>query len=99
MRLFGSTDLVNKIVDQQVLVLPKSTDALPIAGTIVDNLAGIITNAVTNNYKEGYFFGSEYKVVGPWGQVEVTPLNDHNGLFNKTWHGLTDFEWLKKINP
>jgi len=76
-------------------VIPKSSGALPIAGTIVGGIAAIITDAVTDDYKEGYFFGSEYKVSGRWGDVEVTPVLDRGGLLNKTWHGLTDFGWLE----
>jgi uncharacterized protein YhdP len=96
MRMVGTVDLVKKSVQQRVAVVPKSSDALPIAGTIVDSIATIITSAVTNDYKEGYFFGSEYKVAGQWGNIEVTPLKENDGLLNKTWHGLTDFDWLKK---
>ncbi|WP_347988875.1 YhdP family protein [Methylomonas sp. AM2-LC] len=96
MRMVGTADLVKKFVQQRVVVVPKSSDALPIAGTIVDSIATIITSAVINDYKEGYFFGSEYKVAGQWGNIEVTPLKENDGLLNKTWHGLTDFDWLKK---
>jgi uncharacterized protein (TIGR02099 family) len=96
MRLVGTANLVTKTVDQRVDVNPKSSDALPIAGTIVDSIAAVITNAVTNDYKEGYFFGKEYKVTGHWGDIEVTPQNANDGLINRTWHGLTDFNWLKK---
>lgn len=96
--LSGTTNLINKTLDERVSVFPKSSGALPIAGTIVDNLAGIITSVVSHDYKEGYFFGSGYKITGTWGQVEVTPLNDDNGLINKTWNGLTDFEWLKNLS-
>jgi uncharacterized protein (TIGR02099 family) len=96
MRIAGTTDLVNRTFNQRVTVIPKSSDALPIAGTIVNSIAAFITDAVTDDYKEGYFFGSEYKVSGRWGDIEVTPLNDRDGLVNKTWHGLTNFDWLKK---
>ncbi len=95
MKIAGTANLIEKTLNHRVAVIPKSSDALPIAGTIVDGIATIITNAVTNDYKEGYFFGSEYKVVGHWGNLEVTPVNDHDGLLKKTWHGLTDFNWLK----
>lgn len=95
MKIVGSANLVEKTLNHRVAVIPKSSGALPIAGTIVDGIATIITNAVTNDYKEGYFFGSEYKVAGPWGNVEVTPTNDRDGLLKKTWHGLTDFNWMK----
>ena len=95
MMVAGTANLNDKTLDHRVAVVPKSSDALPIAGTIVGGIAAVITNVVTGDYKEGYFFGSEYKVSGRWGNVEVTPINDHGGLLNKTWHGLTDFGWLK----
>lgn len=93
-KIVGFTNLVNKSIDQRVAVLPKSTDALPIAGTIVGGIASIITQVVTDDYKEGYFFGSQYQLSGTWGDVEVTPLHEEDGLFNKTWRGVTDFGWL-----
>lgn len=93
-RIAGFTNLVNKSIDQRVAVLPKSTDALPIAGTIVGGIASIITQVVTDDYKEGYFFGSQYQLSGTWGDVQVTPLHEEDGLIKKTWRGLTDFGWL-----
>ena len=95
MRIAGTTNLANKTLDNRVAVIPKSSDALPIAGTIVGGVAAIITNALTGDYQEGYFFGSEYRVAGHWGDIEVTPVKDRDGLLNKTWQGLTDFGWLK----
>lgn len=93
MKIVGTANLVDKMLDQHVAVIPKSSGALPIAGTIVGGIAAIITEVVTDDYQEGYFFGSEYKVAGRWGNVEVTPI--HDGVVNKTWHGLTKFDWLK----
>ncbi len=95
MKVVGTADLVRKMLDHRVAVIPKSSGAVPIAGTIVGGIAAIITEVVTNDYQEGYFFGSEYKVSGPWGNIEVTPVQDGGGLLNKTWHGLTDFGWLE----
>lgn len=93
----GFVNLVDKTIDQRVAVVPKSSDALPIAGTIVSGVAGIITRVVTNDYKEGYFLGSKYQLSGNWGNVEVTPLHEEDGLLNKTWRGLTDFGWLESL--
>ena len=95
MRVTGTANLIDKTLNHKVLVIPKSSDALPIAGRIVGGIAEIVTNAVTGDYQEGYFFGSEYSVSGQWGNIEVTPVNDHNGLLNKTWQGLTDFRWMR----
>jgi hypothetical protein len=55
----------------------------------------MITQVVTDDYREGYFLGSQYKLAGNWGNVEVTPLHDQDGLLNKTWRGLTNFGWLE----
>ena len=93
----GFVNLVDKTIDQRVAVVPKSSDALPIAGTIVGGIASIITQVVTDDYKEGYFFGSQYQLSGNWGDVKVTPLHEEDGLVNKTWRGLTEFEWLDSI--
>lgn len=94
--LSGTANLTEKTLDQQVWVVPKSSDAVPIAGTIVGRLAGLIAKAVTSDYKEGFFFGSQYRIQGSWEQPEVIPLHEDDGLFNKTWKGLTDFPWAEK---
>lgn len=94
MRLVGSANLPAKTLDFHVAVVPKSSSALPIAGTIVGNIAAVITNALTSDYKEGYFFGSEYKLAGHWDDIEVTAIPEEAGLVNKTWRGLTEFNWL-----
>ena len=94
MKVSGSANLIDKTLNHQVAVIPKSSDALPIAGTIMDGVAQIITYAVTNDYKEGYFFGSAYRISGRWGDITVTPVADNDGLLKKTWRGLTDFSWL-----
>ena len=91
----GETNLLNQTLIQEVRVVPKSSGALPIAGTIVGTIAGTITQALASDYKEGYFFGSKYKLTGKWKDVEVTPLHDQDGIFKKTWSGLTDFSWMK----
>lgn len=93
--LAGYANLQTKTLDQRVAVVPKSSDALPIAGTIVGGIASIITEVVTGDYKEGYFFGSKYRLSGTWGNIDVTPLHEEDGLINKTWRGLTDFDWLE----
>jgi len=94
-KIAGQADLLEKMLDYRVLVVPKSSAAVPIAGTIVGGIAAVITQVFTDDYKEGYFFGSEYKVKGSWENVEITPLHDRDGLLKKTWQDLTDFPWLK----
>jgi uncharacterized protein (TIGR02099 family) len=93
-RIVGETDLVAKTLDHRVGVIPKSSGAVPIAGTIVSSIAGTITKVLTSDYEEGYFFGSKYKVIGKWDDVKVIPLHEQDGLLKKTWTGLTDFSWM-----
>lgn len=95
--LVGKADLVTETLDYQVLVVPKSSGALPIAGTIVSGIAGVITQALTDDYKDGYFFGSKYNIAGPWDNVKVTALHKQDGILKKTWSGLTDFSWMQPV--
>jgi uncharacterized protein YhdP len=91
----GETDLITRRLDYSVGVVPKSAGAVPIAGTIVSRIAGTITRAVTDDYKTGYFFGSKYQVTGRWGDIKVKSMHDQDGIFKKTWTGLTDFFLIK----
>ncbi len=91
----GRANLIEQSLDHEATVIPKSSDALPIAGKIVSFLAGGITQALTDNYKEGYFFGSKYKITGSWNDIKVTALHKQDGILKKTWTGLTDFSWMK----
>ncbi len=91
----GEADLLAKKLNHWVRVVPKSSGAVPIAGKIVSGIAGTITQIVTNDYKEGYFFGSKYAVTGTWDDIKVTPLHDQDGILKKTWEGLTNFSWMK----
>ncbi len=93
-KIMGVTDLINKTVDYDAIVVPKSADAVPIASTIVGEIASLLTRAVTDQYKEGYFFGSEYKMQGSWGDIKITQLQQHDGILKKTWRGLTEFPWV-----
>jgi hypothetical protein len=78
------------------MVAPKSADAVPIAGTIVGKVASLIGRSLTGKDQDGFFFGSQYLVKGEWGNVQVIPHHENDGLLPKTWHGLTDFSWLKQ---
>ena len=93
----GFANLADKTIDQRVAVVPKSSGAVPIAGTIVGGIATMLTAVMTDDYKEGYFFGSKYQLSGHWGDVDVTPLHSEDGLVNKTWRGLTNFDWLDSL--
>ncbi|MGR9044176.1 MAG: YhdP family protein [Gammaproteobacteria bacterium] len=94
--LIGDANLIDRTLDQWVTVVPKSSDAVPIAGTIVSRIAGFVASTVTDDYKEGYFFGSEYQVKGPWQEPKIIPFHENDGLFKKTWQGITDFPWLEE---
>lgn len=74
--LSGKINLLEKTLDQKVSVIPKSSSAIPIAGPIVEGIAGAITQVFDKDYKDGYFFGSEYEVNGKWSNLKVTPVQD-----------------------
>jgi len=92
--LSGSTDLINQIVDYGVSVVPKSADAVPIAGTIMGKVAALIGQTLTGKDQEGFFFGSQYLVKGKWRDAKIIPLHENDGLLQKTWNGITGFSWL-----
>ncbi|MGZ8165073.1 MAG: YhdP family protein [Methylobacter sp.] len=94
--IIGDTDLVNGTVDHIVNVSPKSADAVPIAGTIMGKVAALVARSLTGEEQEGFFFGSQYLVKGGWGDAQIIPLHENDGLLQKTWNGLTDFAWLKQ---
>lgn len=92
----GSTDLIARTLDHIVNVAPKSADAVPIAGTIVGKVANLLARSITGNDQDGLLFGSQYLVKGKWGDVQITPLHENDGLLQKTWNGITDFPWLEQ---
>ena len=94
--LTGNTDLINQTVDYVVNVVPKSADAVPIAGTIMGKVAALIGRTLTGKDQEGFFFGSQYLVKGVWRDAQIIPLHENDGVLQKTWNGLTDFSWLKQ---
>jgi uncharacterized protein YhdP len=92
--LTGELNLYEQTLDQQISVIPKSLDAVPIAGTIVDKITTIVTQTLTGEYEAGYYSRSKYRVKGKWNDLNVLPLHEQDGLFTKTWRGLTDFSWI-----
>jgi uncharacterized protein (TIGR02099 family) len=97
--LKGDTDFVRENVDYLVNVTPKSADAVPIAGTIVGKIMSLVGKTLTGKDQDGFFFGSQYQVSGSWGNVDVIPVHENDGIVQKTWHGITDFSWLnQKLN-
>lgn len=96
-KITGIADLRNETLNHHVVVIPKSSDAVPIAGEIVGRIAKTITKVITPDYSEGYFFGSKYQITGYWDDMQVIPLPDEDGLIKKTLMGLTDFSWVKSV--
>ncbi|MDD1626420.1 MAG: TIGR02099 family protein, partial [Methylococcaceae bacterium] len=94
----GETDLINGTLDQVASVVPKSADAVPIAGTIMGRVAALIGRSLTGKDQEGFFFGSQYLVKGMWKDAQIIPLHENDGLLQKTWSGITGFPWLQQPN-
>ncbi len=94
--LTGETNLVLKTVDQVVNVAPKSADAVPIAGTIMGKITAFMAKSLTGKDQEGFFFGSQYLIKGVWGNVQIIPLHENDGLMQKTWNSITTFPWLQQ---
>ncbi len=92
----GQTDFINKNLDQIASVIPKSADAVPIAGTIMGKVVGLIGQSLTGKDQEGFFFGSQYQVKGGWDDAQIIPLHENEGLLQKTWNGITGFPWVKQ---
>lgn len=90
----GTTDFISKTLDQQANVIPKSADALPIAGTIVDKFTSLVMHTLTGDDQDGFLLGSQYQLKGQWASVQVIPQHDNDGVVPKIWSGLTDFSWL-----
>ncbi len=88
-KVAGLLNLAQKTINAHVWVVPKSSAAVPIAGTIISGIASALTRAIDEDYKEGYFFGSEYKVMGKWSDAKVTPLYQNDGVIRKLWQNLT----------
>ncbi len=93
-QIIGDTDLVKQSVDHTIKVVPKSSDAIPIAGTIVGEVASMVGKTLTGKSQEGFFFGKQYKVKGSWDDAKIISLHENDGVFQKTWNSITDFSWL-----
>jgi len=93
-KLNGDLDFVNRVMDYDVSVVPKSADAVPIAGTIVGNVSSLVAQGLSGRQQDGLFFGSHYQVKGKWSNLVIVPHHENDGLFQKTWSGITTFPWL-----
>ena len=91
----GDTDLVKQTVDHRIKVVPKSSDAVPIAGTIVGKVASLIGKTLTGKSQDGFFFGRQYLVKGEWNSASIKPLHEDDGILQKTWNNITDFPWVE----
>jgi uncharacterized protein (TIGR02099 family) len=92
----GDTDLARQTVDYVIKVVPKSLDALPIAGTIVGKVAAMVGKTLTGKDQEGFFFGTQYLVKGGWDDAKISSLHEKDGIIQKTWNSITDFPWSEE---
>lgn len=90
----GSINLPQQTLNQYITVIPKSSSAIPIAGTIMGSIATVMAQTITGEYEEGYYLRSKYRVKGKWNNLNVMPLHEQDGLFKKIGRGLTDFSWI-----
>jgi uncharacterized protein YhdP len=95
-KITGEADLVKRTLNQDVFVIPKSAEIIPIAGKIVGRVVGGVAETITGKAQDGMFFGAHYKVQGPWSQPDVIPQPENDGLFRKVWSGITGFPWAKE---
>ena len=93
-KISGELDLVNKRIDQDIFVLPKSAEVIPIAGKIVGGVVGAIAGTITGKPREGVFFGAHYRLEGQWSNPKVISEPENDGLLRKVWAGITDFSWF-----
>ncbi len=93
-KISGELDLVNRRINQDVFVLPKSAEVIPIAGKIVGGVVGAIAGTITGKPREGVFFGAHYRVAGEWSNPKVISEPENDGLLRKVWAGITDFPWV-----
>ena len=84
----GKTGLVTRDFDQIVTVSPKSSSAIPFAGTII----GFMVHKLFGKHPDSYT-RSQYAVTGKWDNPDVLPMHEYDGILRKAWTGLTDFPW------
>ncbi len=93
-KISGELDLVNRRINQDIFVLPKSAEVIPIAGKIVGGVVGAIAGTITGKPREGVFFGAHYRLEGEWSNPKVISEPENDGLLRKVWAGITDFPWV-----
>ena len=87
----GKTGLVDHSYDETVTVAPKSTSAIPFAGTII----GFVVEKTFGKHPDRYV-RSQYAVKGTWEKPEVVAMHEFDGVLRKAWTGFTSFSWLGK---
>lgn len=97
-KVTGEADLVKRTLNQDIFVIPKSADIIPIAGKIVGGVVGGVAETITGKSQEGMFFGAHYKIQGSWSQPDVIPQPENDGLLRKVWSGISGFPWIKSRN-
>ncbi len=85
----GKTGLVDHRYDEIVTVAPKSTSAIPFAGTII----GFVVEKTFGKHPDRYV-RSQYAVKGTWEKPEVIAMHEFDGVLRKAWTGFTSFSWL-----
>lgn len=100
--LTGLSNLANQTLDQHINVAPKGADAVPIAGTLLGKISSFFAQTLTGKDHDEFFFGSQYRALGTWKDIQIIPLHQNDGLMQKTWTTLNRFPWLGhrlKIKP
>ena len=97
-KITGESNLVKRTFNQDIFVIPKTAEVIPIAGKIVGGVVGGVAETITGKSQEGMFFGAHYKIQGPWGKPDVISQPENDGLLRKVWSGITGFPWVKKNN-
>jgi uncharacterized protein YhdP len=92
--LKGDVDLGKQWLDAEISIIPKSAEALPIAGVIMGTIATTIAQAITGEYEEGFYLRTKYQVRGRWNNLKLISLEHQDGLLPQVWRELTDFSWV-----
>ncbi|MCK4494168.1 MAG: hypothetical protein KAU26_08940, partial [Methylococcales bacterium] len=92
--LQGDIDLGKQWLNKEISIIPKSSEALPIAGKIMGTIATTIAQVITGEYEEGFYLRTKYQVQGSWGNLKMTPLRHQDGFLHQVWRELTDFSWV-----
>ena len=92
--LKGDINLGKQWLDKSISIIPKSSEALPIAGKIMGVIATTIAQTVTGEYEEGFYLRTKYQVQGSWTDLKMTSLRHQDGFLHQVWRGLTDFSWV-----